>query len=245
MINVYAWPPVGVVGSEWSEIAPVRRSQSMLTGADYMSTVQRRRRVATLEVSALARGRSGAGYSEALKRLLDGGVNAVRLHSYPINWHLDAVRNELQSSPLHWTTNGTDLEWEDDGTELLWFTGAGLQGTVGTEGGWDVVHITGAPANTLLIRPADFVRVYGAEEGVAQAVTEAHSDANGEATIRLFDPLPNDGVVSLGDRESIVARPVSIPRAVQPHASNWSYTWEFREIFSDEVGGFNEVDPWT
>ena len=245
MIRVYAWPPVGVVGTEWSETSPVRRSRSLLTGADYISTTQRRRRVVTLEVSSLARGRSGAGYSEALKRLLQGGVNAVRLHSYPINWYLDALRNDFQSAPLSWTTNGDDLGWEANGSELLWFTGPALQGTVGTEGGWDVVTVTGAPANTLLVRPGDFVRIYGAEVGVAQVVTEARSDANGDATIRLFEPLPNDGTLSLGDRESIVARPESIPRAVQPVSGNWTYEWQFREIFADEVGGFEEVDPWN
>lgn len=111
MPNVYAWPPVGVVGHEWTEHAPVNRSRSILTGRRYVSAAQRKRRLAALNVSALARGRSGAGYMEVLKRLLAGGENLVRLNSYPVNWWLDTQRlaRLRLSDPVGWTAPGMPM----------------------------------------------------------------------------------------------------------------------------------------
>ena len=51
MVNVYAWPPVGVVARNWTMELPTSRSRSIITGQDYVSAAQRRRRVASLDVT--------------------------------------------------------------------------------------------------------------------------------------------------------------------------------------------------
>lgn len=252
MINVYAWPPVGVVGSEWTEESPVQVSRSIVTGADYTSLALRKRRLATLEVSALANGRSGAGYMEMLKRFLEGR-HAVRLNSYPINWHLDALNPGARAStPLFWRDGGVDLEWTDGGTELLWYDGTLLTGTTWTDlKGFPRITVYGLPPNTLVARPGEFLTAFADEDDTTgttvQIVNEVTTNANGEALIRLFSSLGTltNVRVNIGTSDTGVFKPVQMPRSVQPVGANWTYSWQFREVFSDEVGGFTEVDPWT
>lgn len=219
MPNVYAWPPVGVTGHEWTEEAPVNTSRSLLTGARFVSAAQRKRRLVTMNVSSLARGRSGAGYVEVLKRLLAGGENLVRLHSYPINSWGDAVL----------------------------YTGT-LGATAGTSGGFEILTVTGLPPETLVARPGTFLTYYSPpEELVGETVmvmTEAMSDESGIAVIRLMSGLAGSGRVEIGTRDTGVFEAVDMPRAVQPVAGDWSYQCSFREVFADEVGALTEVDPW-
>mgnify|MGYP007032572133 CR=1 FL=1 len=252
-VKVYAWPPVGVVGGEWSEVAPVEISRSPLTGREFVSAAQRRRRVAALNVSALSRGRSGAGYMEMLKRLL-GGVHLVRLTSTPINWHLDhqAEASWRQSFRLYWEAGGDDLAWQMGGSALYWYTGAYLTGTAATDGPWPAVLVSGLPPRAKVARPGEFIDAFLGESDVsgarAQVLREAFSNDHGQALIRLYEPLPGwvDGArVNLGTSNSAVFRPLEYPRAIQPLGEDWNYSWTFREVFADEVGGFDEIDPWT
>lgn len=246
--DVIAFPPVGAVGSMWTIAAPVQRSQSMITGRRYLSRWGRERRKAMVNVSALALDRSGAGFSAMLIRYLDGGANLVRLNSYPINWHLDQARLEgvRSSQPLEWTTSGNPLAWQNGGQPLYWFTGTVISGVAaGNE-----IEVSGLPPNTLIARPADFVRAFGAlgdtEGPIAQIVSEARSDSSGAAVLSLFEPLPAGAYarVNIGASESRVFEVQDIPQSPQPLGANWFYQWNFREVFADEVGGFNEVNPW-
>lgn len=244
-IRVIAWPPVGVTGTEWTEEAPVERSRSLITGADYVSTRGRIRRLAALDVSALARGRSGAGYMEMLKRHLAGGVHAVRLNSYPVNWHFDALDDSWrQSDAITWD----GLSWTSGGSDLSWYSGTVLTGTTGTDSnGWQIVTVAGLPANKLVARPGEFVTLFDdGTERRAQVTAEARSDSAGQAVVRTFETLPalTDARVNLGTSDTGVFRAVELPRAKQPLGANWTYSWQFREVFADEVGGFTEVDPW-
>ncbi|MCA0848342.1 hypothetical protein [Salipiger thiooxidans] len=252
-INVYAWPPVGAVGSEWTVSDPVERSASIITGAEYLSKSQRRRRLATLRVSALAAGGMGAGYSESLKVLLQGGIHAVRLKSYPINWHVDALLEAptRQALPLEWSADGADLEWSRGGPRLYWDTGALIIGTTGTDAaGFPIVTATGLPPNTLVARPSEFITLFTDDDDTVgttvRILTSAVSDGTGKAVIRLHsDPGGFSGVrVDIGTAETGVFRANSMVRSVQPLGQDWFYTWEFTEVFSEEVGGFLEIDPW-
>jgi hypothetical protein len=253
MVKVYAWPPVGVTGSEWTEEAPVNASRSVLTGRRYVSAHARKRRLASLNVSALGRGRSGAGYVEVLKRLLAGGENLVRLQSYPINWVPDAVRlaGLRQSRPVLWAAGADpDVSWSASGVPLVWFDGRLLTGAAGIDpAGWPMLTVTGLPPSMLIARPAEFVTLYGALDAttgqVAQVMTEARSDAEGGAVLRLMSPLTGSGRVSIGTSDTAVFEAVTLPRGVQPVQGDWSYSWSFREVFADEVpGGFEEINPW-
>lgn len=249
--NVYKWPPVGVTGWEWSEIAPVAVSRSIITGADFTSAAQPRRKVASLNVSALANGRSGAGYVENLKVLLDGGINLVRLNSTPVNWWLDAQRLQAlrQSQPLAWEVEENPLAWTTGGQPLRWFSGTLLTGTATTVGAAPAVSVTGLPPLTLIARPAEYVTLFANPADTvgttARVLTEARSNDAGVAVIRLMSALSGTGRINLGTSESAVFRPDALPRAVQGLSGDWGYSWTFRQVFADEVGGFTEVDPWT
>jgi len=245
MVNVIAFPPVGVTGTMWTVAAPVQRSQSLVTGRRYVSRWGRDRREAMVNVSALSRSRSGAGYSEMLIRHLDGGANLVRLNSYPINWHLDQMRLEAQrsSQPLAWQAGDDPLAWSGP---LLWFTGTVVAGTAsGSQ-----IAVTGLPPNTLICRPGDFVRglvaLSDTDGPIAQATAEATTDATGAAVIRLIDPLPAGTYarVNIGASESRVFEVTDIPQSAQGLGANWFYQWSFREVFADETDGFVEVNPW-
>lgn len=259
-INVFPWPPVGAVGAEWTLDAPTARLRSMLTGRDQMQASQRRRRVATVQVSALAAGRMGAGYCEMLKQLLDGGIHAVRLQSSPINWWLDELERRggaYNSSGLAWRAgSGPDpLAWQaaGGGQPLTIYVGTVITGGAPTSAGlWGYLPISGAPANTLVARPGDFIRIYDLGDAssweVARIVRPARTNGNGNVTLKL-DRVPtiSGGRVNLAGQDEAVFRvDGGLPRAVQPVSGDWAYTWNFREVFADEVGGFTErPGTWT
>ncbi|AGT07908.1 hypothetical protein [Paracoccus aminophilus] len=259
-INVFPWPPVGAVGSEWTEDAPVARLRSLMTGRDQMQASQRRRRIATLQVSALARGRMGAGYSEMLKQLLEGGIHAVRLQSTPINWWLDEqARQELgfDSGPFDWRAGGgpNPLAWQTGSgpNRLLFLTGSAVvAGTVTASGLFANMPLTGLPPRTRIAAPGDFIRIYDLADAtrweVARVVREAVTTASGTVTLRL-DRVPSitGGRVNLtGQDEGVFRVDGPLPRAMQTVSGDWSYTWSFREVFADEVGGFTErPGTWT
>lgn len=252
-VNVIAWPPVGVIGAEWTEVAPVQVSRSILTGAERLSATQRIRRMVRLTVPAIGRDTMGAGYMEMLKRHL-AGIHLVRLNSYPINWYLDSRQYEAARSSrrLNWEDDDTEIDWTDDTEVILWFDGTILSGATTVVGSQPALTVTGLPPNTLVARPGEFVTVYpnltsDTVSYTAQVTAPAYSNAEGEATILLFDALPTGGVwerVNIGTSQTAVFRPESYPRAVQPLSGNWSYEWSFREVFEDEVGTFNEINPW-
>jgi hypothetical protein len=249
MIKVFSFPPVAVVGHEWTETAPISVSRSLFTGREYISAHARRRKQVTLSVSALGRDRLGAGYMEALKRLLDGGVNCVRLQSYPINWWLDGQGQFYGSNEITWFSEGTDpLPWETSGGELTWYSGLFLFAVPGTDAGVPSVSLTDLPANTQVARPGDFVTVYTGTDDIygqaAMVVAPAVTDGSGNVTIRLAKALP-EGRAAIGLADTGIFRTDQMPRAMQPVASDWNYTWNFRQVFPEELGSFTEVNPWA
>lgn len=255
-VPVYAWPPVPAIGTEWSVVAPISESVSLITGKRFTSAAQPSRRVAQMVVGALGRGpiydgRMGAGYVEVLKRLLAGGANLVRLNSYPINWFLDQEKDAAvrQSLDLTWRDGSVPLDWTMPSTELLWYDGTILTGTLTTSLGFPSVTVTGLPPSRLVARPGEYVTAFQNEDDAVgstrQVMAPAYSNAGGSATIRLMSALAYGGRVNIGTSESAVFRVVGeLPRAVSSMLSDWSYAWQFEEVFSAEVGGFTEVTNW-
>ncbi|WP_226559630.1 hypothetical protein [Salipiger thiooxidans] len=250
-VNVYAWPPVSLTGWSWTVSDPVERSESLLTGASYLSAAQRRRRMATMDVSGVSRNRMGAGYMESLKVFLQGGLHLVRLYSMPISLITRHSIEDRQSLSLEWSSEDGDLDWSASGTELFWYSGTPLTGTTGTDAaGFATVTVEGLPPNALVARPSEFLTIFAnADDAVGvtvRIVTAAVSDASGVAVVRVFESPGAfaDARVNLGTCDTAVFRPVDMPTPPQMLATDWTYTWEFREVFADEVGGFVEVDPW-
>lgn len=239
MANVYAWPPVAHVAAEWSVVDPVGRSRSLITGQSYVSAAQRRRRVASLDISALSLDRNGAGYMEVLKRLL-AGVHLVRLWSTPINWHLDdEAENNRRSHPMSWIIPAAPFGWQDSGSDFGWWTG---EVTTGVAGPGPTVTVSGLPPRKDIVRPGEFVQMNGA---TAMVVRPARSDADGVAVLALLTPLVGSGELIIGARETGVFEPDEMPRSLQPTGQNWTYSWRFTEVFADERGPFAEINPWT
>lgn len=258
-IFVYPWPPVGAVGAEWTVDAPVARIRSMITGRDQVQASQRKRKIATIEVSALANGRMGAGYCEMLKDLLDGGIHAVRLRSSPINWHLDEISRRAEmgaaARPLNWRTGAAvDLDWQRGGGQpFLWFSGQPAQSwSVTPLGSFWQMGVSGLPRNFMVSRPGDFIRITDlTNPNVSEAVRvlrPAVTDANGQVFVKIDrEPTITNGRVDMaGQDEGVFRVDGGLPRSVQGADGDWYYTWSFREVFADEVGGFQErPGTWT
>lgn len=254
--KVIMWPPVGAIGTEWTEIAPVQVSRSMVTGAERVSAVQRKRRLASLTVAGFGRNTYDAGYMEMLKRYLEG-VHLVRLHSYPIAWHFDRPERAIRRANVsndngqtYVTVYGTKPDslvlrpadfltlflpsGQTTGLQPLdWFSGVNPVD-------WQTNNTTNAnPVSWFSGQPYNGTRV--------QVTQPVYSDDTGLAVVPVFETVPSASNIYIvfGDSDTGVFRPVEYPRAKQPYLGNWEYEWEFREVFEDEVGGFTEVNPWV
>lgn len=255
MAKVIMWPPVGAVGTEWTEVAPTQISRSMITGAERVSAIQRKRRMARLEVAAIGRSTYDAGYMEMLKRYLEG-VHLVRLYSYPVAWHFDRPERVVRRGrvytdkgqtyvevfgnapdkqvlrpadfltlflPTGSTSDLKPLDWFNAFDPLAWATDS-------TTNAAGVSWFNGVPYNGTTVQVTQPVR----------------SDSTGRAVVPVFEQVADcaDLYLMFGACDTGVFRPVEYPRAMQPHLGNWTYEWEFREVFADEVDGFQEVNPW-
>lgn len=248
MRNVYAWPPVGLTGWELHESVPISRSQSLFSGAPVTSSFQRPRRLATAIVPGIGKDQNGAGYVDVLKQLLEGGRHFVRVDCIPALWALAARDLDLRRKALRLMQGGTELMFSDGGNTLkLVSSDFALTATPTTNGGWPAIDVTGLPPNMTVARPSQRIRIT-ASNGDTELVTvlaAAQSDGSGAATIRLLSATTLTGSASIGERESIVFEAMGLPRAVQPAAGTFEFTWNFREVFEDEdAEAWAELDPW-
>ncbi len=64
-----------------------------------------------------------------------------------------------------------------------------------------------------------------------------------------LDRLPtiSGGRINLAGQDEAVFRvDGALPRTMQTISGDWSYSWSFRDVFADEVGGFVErPNTWT
>ena len=254
MTNVYAWPCIGAVGREWTVHDPISVSRSAITGAETITSAQRRRRLAELRISALSAGRQGAGYVEALKRLLRGGVHAVRLYSLPIN-HRDVVGIAPPiPSGFTWTSGGVPMGWRTGGASFVWVTGAYYTASpypltlLSPLQGLGRARVTGLPASQDIARVGTFLTVFSPTAPTFETrmvLRPVRSSSAGVANVWTDEPFTAAGNAEFNARDTGVFRPLSIPRALKPRSGDWEYAWSFREMFEDEApGGFTEIDPW-
>ena len=245
---VYAWPPVAPTSWEWSLVEPMETSRSLLTGRRYAAAGQRARRVARLSVGGIRD--DFGGYMEALKRLLRGGANLVRLRNYPMVW--DTIPLEIRAAePMVWTTGAENLAWQTgSAAALTWFTGTVASGAITTVNGLPAITVTGLPPNTLVGLPGEPVTVWASMGSLDYATAQARallrrvtSDANGIATAVIDRAVTNSGRVDLGF-ETAAFEANGLPRTMRTVGQQWVYDWDFTEVFPDEVGGFNERNPW-
>ncbi|WP_339764958.1 hypothetical protein [uncultured Sulfitobacter sp.] len=249
MTDVIAWPPFDLTGWELAEVYPQSRSVGLIEGRPRTSSAQRARRVATANITGIGKDLAGAGYVRMLNRMWAGKPNLVRVEACSTLWHLARGGFDLRNNVLEWTDDGTDLLWTAGGVDLLWGDGAyALQGEPATDGGWHSLTVSGLPPSRIVARPSELISVTdGDTKESAYVLTVARSDASGVATIRTDKPeaFTLTGLVSIGQRESIVFEAAGVPRSVQGVTGTFGYQWDFQEVFEDEYDdGWTEVDPW-
>lgn len=246
MVNVYAWPPVGVVARNWTMELPTSRSRSIITGQDYVSAAQRRRRVASLDVTG--RRYYGSGYMEALWRFMDGGVHLVRLASCRIPWGKVGVDPSVRTwREVEWEEPPAMIGWTYPGADIVWVAPVELPAVYSVVLGVPTLTVSSLPPNALIALPGEFLTIHGpaGEEETIMISNPARSDAAGVVVIRLTSVPTISGPVSIGTREVGVFRLVSNwPRPKRGGGSQENYTLDFREVFEDETDGFAEVNPW-
>lgn len=243
MAEVYAWPPVAVVARYWTMEAPIGRSRSLITGASYVSASQRRRINAGFDIAGWPK--YSAGYLEALWRYLDGGLNLVRLKSCRIPYG-HAVDSGLRGGqPMTWVTPPNPVGWQFGGNEVMWITGTALR--YSPISGQTAVEVYGLPPNSRVALPGEFLTIDGPEGSEVIMITaEANSNAFGTAIVRLIRSPEIDGRVSLGGSETGVFELASDwPRVMNRTGFPENYQIQFREVFEDERGPFNEINPWS
>ncbi|AOF90042.1 hypothetical protein [Sinorhizobium sp. RAC02] len=245
MVKVYAWPPVGVIARNWTMELPTSRSKSIITGQEYVSASQRRRKLATVEVSG--RRHYGSGYMEALWRLMDGGVHLVYMTSCRIPWgNVDVYTSVRTRREVEWEEPPAMIGWTYPGADIIWFAPVELPAVYSVVLGVPTLTVSSLPPNALVALPGEFLTIHGpgGEEETIMIANPARSDASGVAAIRLVSVPTISGPVSIGTQEVGVFRlQTDWPRAMRS-ASQESYTLEFREVFEDETDGFVGVNPW-
>lgn len=246
MTNVYAWPPVGLTGWELHPQHGVSRSTGFFGDSAYTSSRGRFRRMVTAVATGLGVDMNAAGYIENLKYLLAGGEHLVRIEAQAPLWFFLDLDPNLRNALMNWTEGETEMVWTDGGTEVLFSEGRyPLAATPAMDGVWPALQVSGFPPNTVVAHPSQRVTVTTDSASEASRVlTAAVSDGSGEALIRTFDTFTLTGLASFGDTESMVLEATDIPRAVQPIGGDWSYTWNFREVFADEYESWTELNPW-
>jgi len=257
MTNVIAWPPVGLTGWDFHTSDPISRSLTVFGGRARTSSRLRRRRLATAMITGVGEDQSGAGYVEMLKRQLAGGQHLVRVECLPALWHLAGAGMDLKNGPLAWVEGATEMVWTAGATEMLFGDGDyALSGEPTTDSGWPALVVTGLPIGVVVARPSQLIKVMNSEgTETSRVLTVARSVAwtdpesgttTGRSVIRTETAFTLEGMVSIGDRESIVFEALDMPRAMQAPRDprGYVFTWNFREVFADEYDSWTELDPW-
>lgn len=238
MVKVIKWPDLPVLGWEFTRVHPVSRSQSALTGADYLSQSKVSRRVGALTINGVSTSFDAGGTIEMLKDEI-AGVNLVRIVSIPAHWHLAhlPVRGRVK---LNWTAGGIPLNWTADGVALNWYSGAALYGVPFDDGDYQGLEISGLTPGAVAVYPNETLSV---GETRARSYHKAVAGSDGKVRIRVNRPIAEAGAVKIGVDDERVYRLDDQPRAMRTLGSQFRYDFAFREVFEDETDGFEEVDP--
>jgi len=249
-VNVIKWPPFQLTGWELADVFPQSRSVGLIEGRARTSSAQRARRVATANVSGIGTDLDGAGYVRMLNKQWAGAPNLTRVVCLSSLWYLSRIGQDLRNTILTWTDSGTELVWTEGGTDINWGDGDyALSGAPVTDSGYYGLTVSGLPPSQVIARPSELISVTdGSTTETAYVLKTATSDAAGVATIRTDKAaaFTLTGLVSIGHGEEIVFEAADVPRSVQTASGTFGFTWDFREVFSDEyAGGFVEVNPWV
>jgi hypothetical protein len=246
MVKVYKMPPVSVYGTEWTPEFMVSRSTSYFTSKRYISSFQRPRIKAVLEVAGLGLDDVGAGYVEAMKLVLKGGENLMRLDSTPAYRGKTSTAGQIIT--IEWDQAGTPVTWRENGTNIVFSQGTVVLGEAYTLNGMPAIYIENLPALKQFGKPSDFVRWIPnvGDPVILQSLSNVITNSKGRANIlSSVNLVAGDGSVEFGHIDSQVFEPDAIPRSLTPVNGDWVYRWDFTQVFEDETDGFMEMDPWV
>lgn len=247
MVKVFAWPPVGVISSYWTQEIPVSRSRSLLNGREYVSSAKRKRLIAGVAVHG--RRHYGSGYMEALWRYMDGGVHLVRLSSCRIPWGKVVAAEHRGGSQFDWQYIN-DFEWQRPPQDIIWFSGLSLTYEV-VGNSPPRILVSGLPPNSVIALPGEYAGFYSLNPSIndkfqVMIMGVVRSNNAGNALVILEREVPVGMGLGLGVPETAVFR---IDSKWGGHwrrnGHNDDYTLDFRQVFEDETDGFEEVNPWN
>lgn len=248
MTNVIAWPPFTLTGWDIYDSFPRSRSVGIIQGKTRDSSALRTRRLATCIVDGLSSDFSASGYVRMLNRQWGTAPRLTRVNCYSSTWIMASLgETDLRSNFMEWEDGGTELLWTVPSEDLLWSDNLLAFGVPTTDGGFPAISVTGFPANAIIARPSDMVKVRDGAGGEEQsyALGIARTDATGAAVIRLETAISIEGLPSIGENESIVFEAQDVPRSVQTPSGVPAFAWDFVEVFEDEYAdGWDEVNPW-
>ena len=211
-IKVYPFPAVPLSGTMYERRNFVQRSRSLLTGADYMSVAQRPRWAATFTVPSLAYRRDSAGYMEVLKRLLKGGVNAVRFNLGSSNWWMDTFATHIQfdHTRVRWQKGFSDIEWTNSGgRDIVWEKDVSPYSAMVLPE--NKISIMGFEPNAVAVRAGEWIRLTsGSNVYYGQALFTAAANSDRIAHIQTYDDIPvlPDSRIEIGVGPSVVISPL-------------------------------------
>lgn len=244
MTVIYEFPPVAVRGRMWTVHAPVMRSRDAITAARYVASSGPALRRAHTEIKSRTCLLDGSGLAESLIRLLDGGVNMVRIHSpRPLR-----RGRRLATGLVEYREDDDVVVWRDGDDEVSHFSASPALGVAHTVTGYHAIRLTGLPPNELAVQANDVLRSYapdGTSRGTARAIAPAWADAAGEAVVLLFEALAA-GIISVDDRESAVFEiDGEFPEVIQPWSGEELYPFTWIEVLPEHIpAGATERNPW-
>lgn len=247
---MYEWPPFEITGWALDEVFPQSRSVGLIQGEARTSSALKVRRNATAIVSGIGENLDGAGYVRMLNRQWGGKPMLTRVECLSTLWWGGRLSNpDLVSNILNWTAGAVDMVWTAGAVDMIW--GAGdytLTGSPSTVSGWYCLAISGLPPSSIVARPSEKISVTdGSTIQEAYVLRTCRSNSSGVATIYTdkLSAFSINGIVSIGQAETIVFEAQSVPTSVQSADGTYAFQWQFREAFASEyAGGFSYVDPW-
>jgi len=188
----------------------------------------------------------------ALERLLEGGVNLVRLRSCRMGWGVVNTPQLLTgASSIDWFSPANEIDWFNGNDLILWGdeTSTGVAFTLSEGGTVLVVAQTGAEAGTVVLAPGDFITVFqGSEVKTIMVTAPAVVQAGGSVSVRLLEPLDSaSGTVLFGTFEQGLFEMIGeFPDLTKDGSGPQSVELTFRQVFEDELREeLQEINPWT
>lgn len=257
MALVFPWPPVATSAKMWNMTTPISKSYSMTSGKRFASAASTPRRKAKLTV--YGRRNNGLGHMAALERLLQGGLNFVRLNSCRMAFGevADFGREEPRSGGyFEWRRTqapSTEFDWRDTNGEFRWFGGfSATSSLVSGSGGLSLLASGAFPApGTVAALAGEFITVITAQapdEGETRMISNnVIVREDGTALFKLVSPVTGPGRILLNASESgIFELDSDFPDLGRSGSEVPDISLEFREIFPGEVPeGLEEYNPWS